>query len=135
MIRIANPKGNRAKPKGRSDASILKKLKDMVKDQQRQEFDEMFSLKIRAEKRKNQESRACLKGLVNRSTMLFRTYKGKDYKATLSPKGYIKSNRKKYDSPSAAGFSIVKQGCNGWRFWYLKDDNNNIMPLVELRKA
>ena len=135
LICIAHPKGNRVKPKGQSDSSMLEKLKGMVKMRQEQEFAEMFpSRALRVDRRQPQlRSRVSLEGLVKRNTALFRTYKGKEYVAILTPSGKIKLNGRLYQSPSSAGKSIVKHGCNGWRFWYLKDSNNDIISLDELR--
>jgi len=133
LIRIANPKGNRAKPKGRSGGDMLKRLREMVKDQQRQEYEEMFGFRA-SENRKNRAiNRASIEGLVKRNTRLFRTYKGKEYEAILTPQGIIRLNGKSYHSPTPASVSIVKHGCNGWRFWYLKNSDNDIISLDELR--
>jgi len=133
LIRISNPKGNRVKPKGRTDGIMLKKLKDMVKQKQRQEFSEMFDLKVKANTKVRRIKSNATIGLVKKNTQLFRTYKGKEYKATLTPIGEIRLGKKKFNSPSSAGKSIVKHGCNGWRFWYLKDSNGNVISLDELR--
>lgn len=133
LIRIANPKGNRIKPKGRSDGSMLKKLKDMVKQKQDEEFAEMFELKVKSNKKLRKAKSSTLVGLVKRNTQLFRTYKREEYKATLTPQGKIKLAGKIFNSPSSAGKSVVRHGCNGWRFWYLKDENNDVISLDELR--
>lgn len=133
LIRIANPRGNRVKPKGRSDGSMLKKLKDMVKQKQAEEFAEMFDLKVEANKKLRKSKSSSLVGLVKKKTQLFRTYKGKEYKATLTPQGQIKLLGKTFNSSSSAGKYIVKHGCNGWRFWYLKDMDGNVINLDELR--
>jgi len=133
LIRIASPKGNRVKPKGRSDGSMLKELKDKVKEQQRQDLDGIFGFKSLVHKKTRKESNVSLGSLVKRNTALFRTYKGKEYKAILTPEGFIRLRGKIYKSPSSAGKSIVRHGCNGWRFWYLRNENNDIVSLDELR--
>ena len=135
LIRIADPRGNRVKPKGRSDGSMLKKLKDMVKQKQMEEFSEMFDLKMPKAKSSSGKKARTLKGLADKTIQLFRTYKGKEYKASLTPKGEIKLLGKVFSSPSSAGKYIVKHGCNGWRFWYLKDNDGNVISLDELRKS
>ncbi|MBI5779186.1 MAG: GIY-YIG nuclease family protein [Planctomycetes bacterium] len=133
LIRIASPKGNRTRPKGRSDGILIKKLKGLVKEKQKQEFAEMFDLKVKANKERSESKFSSLVGLVKKNTQLFQTYKGTEFKAMLTPKGKIMLKRKIYSSPSAAGKSIVKHGCNGWRFWYLKDRNGDVISLDELR--
>ena len=133
LISIASPKGNRVKPKGHSDDSMLQKLKEMVKERQKQELEEMFGFGTSRLKKSKRKAKISLEGLVKRNTDLFRTYKGKEYKAILTPRGLIKLKGKSYRSPSSAGKSIVKHGCNGWRFWYLRNENNDIVSLDELR--
>lgn len=133
LIRIANPKGNRVKPKGGSTSSLLKQLKAMVRQKQNEEFSEMFDLKSKSHKKRIKQKKSSLQGLVKKNTKLFRTYKGKEYTAILRPSGKIRFNNKTFESPSSAGQSIVKHGCNGWRFWYLKDNSGNVISLDELR--
>lgn len=133
LIRIITPKGNRVKPKGSSDGSMLKKLKEMVIARQKQEREEMFGSRLSKSGIVRKKIKGSLKGLVRKTTVLFRTYKGKEYKAVLTPKGFIRLGGKIYNSPSSAGQSIVKHGCNGWRFWYLKNENNDVVSLDELR--
>lgn len=134
LIRIADPKGNRVRPRGSMDGKMLKKLKAMIWEEKKREHEEMFSRDVKKEISSPAKESISLVGLVKRNTRLFRTYKGKDYKALLTPKGSIRLNGKVYDSPSAAGKSIVKHGCNGWRFWYLRDSSGDVISLGELRK-
>lgn len=136
LIRISDPRGNRVKPKGRADGAMLQKLKSMVQEKQREEFEEMFSLKKKASKNRKTSKRGLttsLEGLVSSKTTLFRTYKGKEYKAVLYPNGKIKFAGQYFESPSSAAKSIVRHGVNGWKFWYLRDDNNDIILLNDLR--
>jgi len=134
LIRISNPKGNRIKPNGRLDGALLKTLKTMVKEKQEQEYAEMFELKVKENKKKKRSKDASLAGLVEKRTKLFRTYKGIEYSAILTRRGDIRLKGKVYKNPSAAGESIVKHGCNGWKFWYLKDADGNVISLDDLRK-
>ncbi|NQT45881.1 MAG: DUF2924 domain-containing protein [Candidatus Omnitrophica bacterium] len=136
LIRIADPRGNKVKPKGKSDEAMLNKLKTMVKHKQEEEFEEMFVGKRRSKKDtriNRRQARQSLAGLVVRNTKLFRTYKGKEHSSVLTPQGKIKIGNKLYTSPSGASKSIVKHAANGWRFWYLKDSNNDVISLDELR--
>ncbi len=135
LISIASPRGNRSRPKGKANDAMLKKLKLMVKSKYREEFDNMFGHKTTAStrRRSRKQNQMTLKGLVNRKTKLFRTYKGKEYIAVLTPDGKIRYNGKAYINPSAPGKAIVKHGCNGWKFWYLRDGNRDIISLDDLR--
>ncbi|GAH64347.1 unnamed protein product [marine sediment metagenome] len=76
-----------------------------------------------------------LKGLFPTGKMIYRKYKGKDYKAWISGNGKIKYNGKWYDSPSVVG-SVVRGGkaTNGWRFWKYKNKSGELVYLSELRK-
>jgi hypothetical protein len=137
LIRISNPKGNRIKPKGRAKGDLIKKLKKMVKDSQRTEYEKMFPQKKTANRgagKKAVATRKKIKGLVSRKTTLYRSYKGKEYKALLFPTGVIKIGKNKYSSPTAAALKIVDgPTVNGWNFWYIKDSNGEWVKLSEFR--
>lgn len=77
LIRIANPKGNRAKPKGRSGGDMLKRLREMVKDQQKQEYEEMFGSRATGNRRTRTVNKASLSGLVKNNTDFLELIKGK----------------------------------------------------------
>jgi hypothetical protein len=110
LIRIANPKGNRKIPKGEKGSSLLAKLKDTIKQQQRKELEEMFGdgLRRKLSRKFIQNKIKSLVGLVKKKTALYRTYKGKEYKALLTPRGKIKLAGKVYLTPTAAAKAIVK---------------------------
>lgn len=138
VIRIVDPRGNRRKPKGKTDNKLFKDLVKMLDEKHKLEKDEllgMVNLKDRRKRKiKHKADKRSLKGLVDRKLKLSRVYKGKEYVAYLYPNGYVKCNGKRYDSPSSAGKSIVRHGCNGWRFWYFKDAKGVLLRLDELRK-
>jgi hypothetical protein len=144
LVRIANPKGNRVVPKGKSGGQMLKRLKSMVKQEQKRKFDKMFGGKGKGKgkgKRKRKTTKKSsgrgprsLKGLVQHQRKLFRTYKGKEYKATLTPSGIIKFGNKKYSSPSAAAKAIIDRKTdtvNGWVFWYIKNRDGEWVRLSD----
>ncbi len=137
LVRIANPKGNRNVPKGKSSSIMLKKLQAMVKQKQKEEFEEMFP----RNKQRNQilkkstvKHQKTLDGLVSKKTSLYRTYKGKEYKALLTPKGKIKLGNKIFYTPTAAAKSIVDRSTvNGWTWWYIRDSSGEWVKLSEYR--
>ena len=137
LICITDPRGNKVRPMGRTDGAMIRKLKKMIQKKQRQELEDMFPNtrrgKSKRKKKDRREKPTSLEGLVSRNTKLFRTYKGREYVAVLTSDGKIHYRGKNYTSPSSAAKSIVKHGVNGWRFWYLRDDNNDIVSLNELR--
>ena len=108
----------------------------MIKQQQKEELDEMFGESLR--KRPSDKSKASklksLVGLVSKKTSLYRTYKGKEYRALLTPRGKIKLGGKVYLTPTAAAKAIVKRtAVNGWKFWYIKDMNGEWIRLSEYK--
>lgn len=134
LVRISSPKGNRNVPKGRSSGPMLKTLKKMVKDKHRKEFDSMFGTRKSSNRKVLNKKSSNLTSLVTKKTPIFKTYKGKEYKGILTPAGKIYLKKKVFTSPSAAAMSIIDRGAvNGWKFWYVKDTNGNIVQLDSLR--
>ena len=137
LVRIANPKGNRSVPKGKSSGAMMKELKAMVRRKQKKEFDEMFGGKeyaARAEKKVVTEHPRTLRRLVTKQTPLYRTYKGKDYKAILTRGGTIKLGVKKFSTPTAAAKAVVeRRSVNGWKFWYIEDSRGEWVRLSDYR--
>jgi len=137
LIRIADPKGNSVKPKGR-DTRGKKTLEKLVKEKQNEERKKIFS-NIRKNRTAPGKSGKGAKrignkgrqsGLVNKRVSLFRIYKGKSYRAVLTPKGIIIFNGKEYDSPTSAAKVITKRkAINGWYFWRIKDKRGNLIQL------
>jgi len=125
LVRISNPKGNRVVPKGKSRGELLRTLKTMVKQKQKEDFDTMFGTKAKKKKKGNGQTARILEGLVSRRTLLYRSYKGKDYKAYLLPNGTVKYTNKSYTSLSGAARAVVNRNVNGWSFWYIKDLNGD----------
>jgi hypothetical protein len=139
LVRIANPKGNRVVPRGRSSGPLVKALRRQIKQRQDEELRGLFS-DFRQRKLKEKggadNEKSSLVGLVTRRTPLFREYKGKDYVGALSPKGIITLRGKKYTSPSGAARSVIQHrgAVNGWWFWSIRDETGNWVKLKDLRK-
>lgn len=121
LVRIAHPKGNRIVPRGKSRGPLLKQLRLLVKQKQKQELVDLFGSKQAEPRLVKSEHALSLKGLVKKRTPLYRTYKGKEYKATLYPNGTIAFQGKRFDSASAAAKAIANGSVNGWKFWYIED--------------
>lgn len=133
LVRIANPSGNRVVPKGKSSGQLLKELKSEIKKKQKEEFNEMFGKQGSKQTASRTGNSKNLQGLVTKRTRLYRTYKGKEYKAFLLSNGVIKFSGKSYDSPSAAAKVIVKRAVNGWDFWNIKDSNGDWVKLNQYK--
>lgn len=137
IIRVANPKGNTKKYKADKGTSLLKLLQASVKQRQQDEFNVMFGKAAvrRARPDSGDKQAFALNGLVRKKTALYRTYKGKEYRALLTPKGKIKFNGKIYATPTAAAMTIIDRGAvNGWTFWYYKNAEGEWARLSDLRK-
>lgn len=140
LVRIANPRGNRVAPRGRSGSTLLRELRSLVKQTQLEELENLFGPSARSRRRlkkspKRKEGRGSksLDGLVTRRTPLYRTYKGKEYKAFLLSSGKISFGGKRFTSPSAAAMAVTHRAANGWRFWYIKDTNGEWVHLGDYR--
>jgi hypothetical protein len=138
LVRIANPEGNRRVPKGKVGSAMLKQLKALVKQKQVEEFADMFgSAKLTRQKAQKglKKHPKTLKGLIIRRTPLYKTYKGKEYRAFLYPSGTIKIGAKSFKSPTAAALFIVKRPTvNGWTFWYIKGKRGEWVRLSEYKR-
>lgn len=138
LIRIANPEGNRRIPRGKVGSAMLKQLKALVKQKQAEEFSDMFgTTKLSSRKTEKGLKRhpKTLKDLVTKRTRLYRTYKGKEYRAFLYPSGTIKIGSKSFKTPTAAALAIVKRRTvNGWTFWYIKDERGEWVRLSEYKR-
>lgn len=136
LIRIANPKGNTKKYKAEKGGSLLKQLKREIRLKQKEELDLMFNRttkKLSTHTVSSNSKNQGLVGLVSHKTALYRAFKGREYRALLTPKGKIKLNGKVFYTPTSAAISIVKRNVNGWDFWYVKDSNGEWVKLSELR--
>jgi hypothetical protein len=139
LVRIANPKGNRVVPRGRSTGPLVKALRQQIKQKQNEELKGLFSdfrgHKLTSKARETSE-KSTLVGLVTRRSPLFREYKGREYVGSLSPGGVITLRGRKFTSPSGAARSVIHHGgaVNGWWFWSVKDEAGNWVKLKDLRK-
>jgi Restriction Enzyme Adenine Methylase Associated/Protein of unknown function (DUF2924) len=136
LVRIANPKGNRVIPRGKSTGVLVNQLRKLIQQKQKEELGKLFGTKNAAGRRApktSQVSQRTIEGLVAKRTALYRTYKGKEYKATLSSKGVITYAGQSYKSPSAAARAVIvrKGAVNGWAFWYIKSSSGDWVRLMD----
>ena len=135
IISIAQPLGNKIKPKGKIDNKDIKLLEKMIKEQQDRERTEMFGRKVVVRPLKNKSQRPSLEGYFKSSRPLKKNYKGKEYTATLLTTGEIKFRGKLYSTPTAAAMQIIESESvkvNGWMFWFVKNDEGNWVKLNDL---
>lgn len=138
LVRIANPKGNRVVPHGKSSGPLLKLLKSKIQQRQKDELAKLFATKTSSRKIKQGNDKShpdTLVGLVDKRVAIYRTYKGQEYKATLNPKGVITLAGKQYTSPSGAARAVLKtpRAVNGWKFWYIQDIQGDWVQLADFK--
>lgn len=142
LVRIANPKGNKVLPRGRGESNLRRKLEDLVRKHQREELAELFGPGQPAHVpdsegagKKAAQTRDAIVGLVHRCTTLYRSYRGKEFRAQLYPTGIIMLGGRRFKSPTAAGKAITGwPTCNGWTFWYIKNSDGEWVTLADYRK-
>lgn len=138
LVRVANPKGNRVIPRGKSTGALVELLKKRIQERQRSELAGLFATKQavgRVQRSAAVISSHSLAGLVDRSTKLYRTYRGHEYSATLSPKGYVNFNGRRYSSVTAAAKAVIKRkgAVSGRGFWYIQNSNGDWVKLVNFK--
>jgi hypothetical protein len=139
LVRIANPKGNRVVPKGKSRGALMKELRRLIRQRQVEELAGWLGSKPRG-KRSNRSGKSkhpvTLVGLVSKRTKLYKQYKGREYFATLTHKGVIRFKGKRYASPSGAAKAVLKsnRAVNGWHFWYIRDSSGDWVRLMDYRE-
>lgn len=137
LIRIAAPVGNRVKPKGRGDSkALLRLIRSRIKQKHKKELAELLPGRKRKQASESEKpednKRIELKNLVKRRTPIYRMYKGKEFKAVLTPAGGISFKGRVYPSPTAAALAIVnRKTVNGWRFWRIRNTNGEWVSLRE----
>jgi len=136
VIRMANPEGNRAVPSRKESKDLLKTLKTMVRKEQTAEIEILFGdsrvSQVGRRRKKGISHKGSLGGLVKWPHRIYRTYKGKEYEAVLTPAGTIKLGRRSYKSPSAAARAVTgRVAANGWDFWYIKNAKGEWIRLSD----
>jgi hypothetical protein len=151
-IRIAYPKGNKARGKFGGAPDLRKMLRKKMLYIAREEVDvlmgriarpvngELVSRSISARKarkmrRKEEDSHVpVLRGLLTDKALQMR-YKGKTYRAWINRSGRIRlvHTGEVFDSPSSAAKAIRKLASNGWYWWKFKNNEGEWHRLQELR--
>jgi len=133
LIRIAEPVGNRVKPKRKDSKILLRRLTALIKEKQKEELRQLTSGRNQKTKKTKVKGKRTLKGLVSKRTPIYNTYKGKEYKATLTPLGKIIFRGKAYTTPTAAALAIInRKSAGGWNFWRIKNSSGEYVRLADL---
>jgi len=147
VLRIADPKGNTHAGRLGRAMNLQRKLKRLMAQQQRQEFEEIFSPADRAPRPLRRRSRAeslrrrvgagrparqrPLRGIVG-GKRIYATYKGTDHVAKVLGNGGIKYAGQIFDTPTAAAKAITHGSIDGWLFWRVRV-NGELVKLSDLR--
>ena len=139
LVRIANPKGNRVIPRGKSRGALIKSLERLLLRRHMDERNALLGLeptRTSLHKKRHGNHPDSLVGLVSKQATLFRQYKGRDYTAKLSPKGTIAFKGKTYKSATGAAKAVIgaNRAVSGWVFWYIKDLDGNWVRLENYRE-
>jgi hypothetical protein len=131
IIRIAEPVGNRVKPKGRDSKQMIKKLKALLAKKHKEEMQTLLAGRTRRMKKSNTRNPRTLEGVITRKTAIYKTFKGKEYKAFVFPNGEVLLNGKSFPSLSSAAKEITGRPANGWQFWSIKNADGDWVRLLD----
>ena len=137
IISIAQPKGNKVKPKLGKETRLKDIIRKAIKESHQEELKELgFEGKRRVDSKKKNK-RPNLKNYFEKKQSLMKSYKGKIYRATMLKSGKIKYKNKLYNTPTSAAKAIVRRkslnsAINGWEFWFIKDSESNWVKLSDL---
>ena len=142
LLRIAKPKGNKADGRFAKAENPNGQMKKLIREQQRQELDEVLGTGQRRPKSRpttkaadDGTGRPVLASYVNRPKFLRGRYKGKLLRARVLRDGRIRLDGKTFNSPSLAAAAARKQPtANGWWFWTYERAPGEWVRLGELRR-
>lgn len=142
LLRIAKPKGNRAGGRFAKAENLNRRMKQLIREQQKQELDEVMGTgrkrpKLRQPTKTLDEGgrAAVLAGYPNRPKLLRGRYKGKLHRARVLRDGRISYGGRIFNSPSlAAAAAYNRPTANGWWFWTYQRAPGEWVRLGELRK-
>ncbi len=139
VISIAQPKGNKVRPKLGKEIKLKSLIRKDVKERHQEELRELGLERKTHNKFKQRRSknRPSLKNYFEKNKTLMKVYKGRTYKAVLLKSGKIKYKNNLYNSPTASAKTIVQKhspgsDTNGWHFWFVRDSENNWVKLSDL---
>ena len=139
IIAIADPKGNKVKPKLGKEMKLKTLIRKAIKESHKEELRELGlgRKKQNNVEKKKSKIRPNLKNYFEKNRPLMKVYKDVTYKAMLLKSGKIKYKNKLYNTPTSSAQAVVHKhspnsAVNGWHFWFIKDTENNWVKLSEL---
>lgn len=129
LICIAQPEGNRVRPRDVMRGDMRKELRNLIIQQQAGLLNGLVPEK-RGKLEKKKVKERDLVGLVPKRTIIRREYKGVVHKAILNPKGTIRYQGQTFESLSAAARKVLKgRHSNGWTFWYIRNSKGEWVKI------
>ncbi len=134
MLRVIKPEGNRVKGKLKGSKDQRRELdRRMKEEQERKRWGILGKPAREARTESKPKPPTVMRGHgANGAVFLRASYKGKEYRATLSQDGSVRIGDTRYASLSAAGVSITKRATNGRRFWRCRNSEGAWCRLSEL---
>jgi Restriction Enzyme Adenine Methylase Associated len=138
LLRIALPTGNRVKGRLPNAVDLRRVLHRAMRERDATYYATLLGGSVARRQVRNATSKArgtrVLDGRLDQRKRLRGRRNGEEYMATLRKDGYISCGGKRYSSPSAAAYAVVRGGVNGWRFWHYRVPGKGWVPLSNMRK-
>ncbi len=137
LIRIARPKGNRAKTRFPRSQDLHRTFRRQVKARQRQELDALFveaTTRTAPHARRQPARGAAMSRFVRGRLVIQMTYRGRTHRARVRRDGTIRFRGKLFRSPSTAAHEITHRPTNGWSVWRYQRAPGEWVWIDELRK-
>jgi hypothetical protein len=141
LIHIAKPNGNIQKGKFAIANNIKPELEMLIKAKSKARIEKILGTtktkKVKKLKQLTAPHKApkglVLHKLLSPGAQIKAIYKGKEILATIDEDGKILLSGKLYNSPSAAGVSVIDRSTvNGWQFWKYQNSEGKWVALAEL---
>jgi predicted GIY-YIG superfamily endonuclease len=146
LLRIATPKGNSPRVKGRLHGAenLWDALHENIRQEQERQLMDLLGVKKPASHgqwlghvtspRAGDKRSPSLAPYVNNPMAIRCVYKGKLHKARVRSDGTIAYAGTVYNSPSLAGRAVTKRATDGWLHWKYKNTEGQWVLLDQLRQ-
>ncbi len=137
VMRISNPKGNKAKGRLAGASNLMRQLKSSVKAVQNRQFQRLFDGRPRPKKeaRGSRRGGPALKRYISRGFEIRGFIGGRVYFAKVRKDGTVYYKGTSYNSPSSAATKALGYNSNGWWFWQFKNAKGEWVRLREMKKG
>ena len=136
MISVAKPEGNRNKPSLGKKINLNDLVRKDIKRKHQEELEELVGHRQKRNNLKKTNNSKIIKSIRSKERLPVRfRYKSKTYKAVFFPSEQkVKYKNKKYSVSTACQVIMNnKFHRNGWKAWFIEDDQGKRVYLDELR--